>query len=178
MKLCLLTYNLGKDFELDEVIPRGAVETGQNHTRLSWNLTDQTKIYVTYRFVESDIQSEPGTTIHIDSQTMMLSAGIGVSILIALIVAAIAAYVNLKRRQKRLLMGKMMGVLSGNEYMVVDILLKKGGGLKRAEVERASGLSKSSLAAVVNNLERKKVISVDRTYTSHYLEVRESFLKP
>ena len=49
------------------------------------------------------------------------------------------------------------------------------GRMKRSKLERESGVSKSSLAASLKNLERKKIIEVDRTYASHYVRFTEWF---
>ncbi|MCX6695552.1 MAG: hypothetical protein NTU61_04590 [Candidatus Altiarchaeota archaeon] len=106
------------------------------------------------------------------NRTLLVYAFAAAALTLAL--AAAVAYAYLRRRRV-LERRKLMQTLSGNEYMVVDMLFEKGGGIKRNDLERASGMAKSSLAAVINNLERKKIIEVNRTNNVHYVELVKSW---
>lgn len=94
--------------------------------------------------------------------------------IVALAIAA-AAYIYLKTKDSSNTLKKQMRTLSGNEYKIVDTLLKNEGGMKRNDLEKIASISKSSLALTLNNLERKNIIEVDRTNSTHYVEVTEWF---
>lgn len=62
-----------------------------------------------------------------------------------------------------------------NEALVLRVLLRHNGQLKRNALEKESGLSKSSLASSVHNLEKKNLIEVDRTFHVHYVTLSKWF---
>ncbi len=62
-----------------------------------------------------------------------------------------------------------------NEAKVLKIILKHNGHLKRNELERESGISKSSLASALKNLEGKNIIHIDRSFFVHYLTLSDWF---
>ena len=62
-----------------------------------------------------------------------------------------------------------------NEATVLKIMLKHHGHLKRNELERESGISKSSLASALKNLEGKNIIHIDRSFFVHYLTLSDWF---
>jgi len=62
-----------------------------------------------------------------------------------------------------------------NEATVLTILLKHNGHIKRNVLERESGLSKSSLASTLKNLEHKNLVTIDRTFFTHYLKITPWF---
>jgi len=72
---------------------------------------------------------------------------------------------------------EMMETFNGNDLTIVNYLLGQEGKARRNELERKSGISKSSLAVALNRLERRKIIEIDRSATTHYVRLSEYFLK-
>ncbi len=62
-----------------------------------------------------------------------------------------------------------------NEASVLKLLLKNNGHIKRNTLEHESGLSKSSLASSLKNLEKKNLISIDRTFFVHHVALSQWF---
>ncbi len=62
-----------------------------------------------------------------------------------------------------------------NEAVVLKLVLKHNGHVKRNLLERESGLSKSSLASSLKNLEKKNIAIVDRTFFVHYVALSQWF---
>lgn len=68
-----------------------------------------------------------------------------------------------------------MKALSENERAVIVLLSSNSGEMKRNLLERKSGLAKSSLASCLNMLERKNVVVIDKTSTTHYIRFTDWF---
>ncbi|MBI4146355.1 hypothetical protein HY489_03385 [Candidatus Woesearchaeota archaeon] len=62
-----------------------------------------------------------------------------------------------------------------NEAKVLKIILHNQGHVKRNTLEKESGLSKSSLASTLKNLERKNLIAIDRRFFVHYIALTDWF---
>jgi uncharacterized membrane protein len=71
----------------------------------------------------------------------------------------------------------MMETFNGNDTKIVVFLLSNKGKSRRNELERETGISKSSLAMALNRLEKREVIEIDRTSTTHFVKLSERFLK-
>jgi len=65
--------------------------------------------------------------------------------------------------------------LPHNERRIINILLEHGGEIKRNLLERTSKISKSSLANSLNNLEKKNIIEIDKTFVVHTVRLSEWF---
>ncbi len=72
---------------------------------------------------------------------------------------------------------QVMQTLTKNETDIVDLLLSEKKLVKRSFMEKKLNIAKSSLAATLNNLERKKIIDIDRTYNSHTIKLTDWFNK-
>ena len=48
-------------------------------------------------------------------------------------------------------------------------------GMKRNKLEKLIGLSKSSLAATLHQLERRKIVDIDKSGKVHYVQLSEWF---
>ena len=72
---------------------------------------------------------------------------------------------------------EIMETFNENDRKIVDCLFDKGGKSKRNELERKTGISKSSLAMAINRLEKRKIIEIDRSSTTHFVKLSEYFLK-
>lgn len=122
--------------------------------------------------------TQPASTT---SSTIPKQADFGISLILIVILCAIAlvflitvVFVMARGGKKPGMtegMLKVMRTLGGNEYKIVDTLLKNGGGMRRNELERGSGISKSSLALALSNLERKGIVEVNKDNTTHYVEL-------
>jgi uncharacterized membrane protein len=82
-----------------------------------------------------------------------------------------------KGRQRARLRNRenLLRTLSDNERKVVEALIASGGQMRRSKVERKTGISKSSLAGALKNLERKKIVELDKTYKTHSIKLTEWF---
>jgi uncharacterized membrane protein len=69
----------------------------------------------------------------------------------------------------------VLKTLTGNETKIISLLLQNNGGMRRNELERLSGVPKSSLASSLYNLEQRNIIRVDKSYAVHYVELTEWF---
>lgn len=56
-----------------------------------------------------------------------------------------------------------------NEALVIRTILAHNGHMKRNMLEHETQLSKSSLASTLKNLERKNIVTIDRTFFVHYI---------
>ncbi len=72
---------------------------------------------------------------------------------------------------------EMMETFNENDMKIVGYLLEQKGKAKRNELERKTGISKSSLAMALNRLEKRKIIEIDRGATTHFVRLSEYFLK-
>ncbi|MFH0737688.1 MAG: hypothetical protein V1827_03305 [Candidatus Micrarchaeota archaeon] len=71
----------------------------------------------------------------------------------------------------------MMETFNENDLVIVNHLLACGGKSRRNDLERKTGISKSSLAMALNRLEKRKIIELDRTSTTHFVKLSDYFLR-
>lgn len=72
---------------------------------------------------------------------------------------------------------EMMETFNENDRTIVNYLLGCNGKSRRNDLERKTSISKSSLAKAVNRLEKRKIIEIDRTATTHFIRLSDYFLK-
>lgn len=72
---------------------------------------------------------------------------------------------------------EMMGTFNENDLRIVNFLFESGGRSKRNMLERGTDISKSSLAMALNRLEKRKIIEMDRTATTHFVKLSDYFLR-
>ncbi len=72
---------------------------------------------------------------------------------------------------------QILQTLTENESKIVKLLLENKEILRRSFIEKKLELAKSSLAATLNNLERKKIVEIDKTLTTHRIKLTDWFLK-
>jgi len=72
---------------------------------------------------------------------------------------------------------EMMETFNENDMKIVNYLLANAGKSRRNELERKTGISKSSLAMALNRLEKRKIVQMDRTATTHFVKLTDYFLK-
>lgn len=62
-----------------------------------------------------------------------------------------------------------------NEALIIRIIARNNCHIKRNILEKESNLSKSSLASSLNNLEKKNIVQIDRTFKVHYIKFSDWF---
>lgn len=72
---------------------------------------------------------------------------------------------------------EMMETFNENDLKIVGFLLSSGGKARRNELERKTQVSKSSLAMALNRLEKRKIVEIDRTATTHFVKLSDYFLR-
>jgi len=72
-------------------------------------------------------------------------------------------------------MENVMKVLSYNEVVIVRTLLFHKGMLRRNEIAKGTGISRSSLSNALRKLEEKKVVEIDRTFRAHTIKLTDWF---
>lgn len=86
---------------------------------------------------------------------------------------------KIKKEEDVLVLSKgkrnVMKTLSGNEIKIINTLLEHEGKMLRNDLEKISGIPKSSLSVAINNLERKNIIQVDKSEWTHEVELTEWF---
>jgi|GEM_PF-1595998 len=180
-----ILLSLPKSANILSTEPRAAVSETGDSKNLIWD--SDSRVSVEYSFLAdpkktTTTRQVPTTVTSPASAEPQDEGGYGALIVLAgitvvgiLILAIIGVYILMKRGRPSEGMRKVMRTLGGNEYKIIDTLLKHGGGMKRSELERTASISKSSLALALNNLERKNIVDVDRTNTTHFVEVTEWF---
>lgn len=69
----------------------------------------------------------------------------------------------------------IINTLPRNEEMIVNLLVENQGSMKRSLLEKKSRIAKSSLASSLHNLEKKNIVQVDRTFTTHFVKFTKWF---
>ena len=151
-----------------------AAFTKTDQWHLSWeNLTGS--ITVSYVSVNQP-KTSPSITLPRASNITI------VYILAVLIILGLANYFY--RRRKESTFGRpnitegqlnILRAANPNEALVLKTMLKYNGHIKRNQLEKESKLSKSSLASVLKILERKNIVSIDRTFNVHYITFTKWF---
>ena len=94
------------------------------------------------------------------------------TILIILTLHNLSKNKKITGRQKQILQ-----TLTDNEQRIIKLLLELRKPLRRSLIEKKLEIAKSSLATTLQNLERKKLIVLDKTYTTHIIKLEEWFKK-
>lgn len=166
---------------IKDTTPKAGITDENESKNLIWKNQKNIKVSYTYPTTASTTLSTlaPTTTIpEEDSSIISKISNMGLLLIIVfttLLVIIYSVYRVFIKDHMTEGMVNVMKTMSGNEYKVVDTLLKKGGGMKRSSLERSSGISKSSLAVALNTLERKGIVDVNRDNTTHYIELSKWF---
>ncbi len=178
-----LTVSLPRNARIIEISPSNPAITTGNTTEIKWNLEKKAIIGIKYSYTDAEpIQLNIPVEEPSINKQLMTNIAIYAAVMIILFFSGLVLgrFLNKPgsgRLKQTVSMKNLMDTLSENEFEVVDLLLKNNGSMRRTEVARATEMAKSSLAAVINNLERKNVIEVDRRFTIHVIKLREVFLK-
>jgi uncharacterized membrane protein len=192
-----ITVNLPRDVRIDSTEPEAFIEEDEyKKITFAGNLT---KIRLAYTFSDQGlptIQEEDKRIVNTTSGTNITARKIKENITNPAVILAIGAVVALplvyalKKRgngthhaaaektanneasaNKRVI----IKTLPKNEESIVSLLLQNSGSLKRSMIEKQSKIAKSSLAGSLANLERKNIIEVDRTNTTHFVKFTKWF---
>jgi len=69
----------------------------------------------------------------------------------------------------------IINTLTDNESKIVNAILKHDGVIKRNNLEHETEIAKSSLAAALNNLEKRNIVHINKTRTVHTVELTDWF---
>jgi hypothetical protein len=148
---------------IKQTIPKAFVETGDF---IKLHLENASEIEIIYNFPIL-------TNDEVDNNYNILYLITG----IILIITIVLIY-NLKSKNKiSSRQEQILQTLSKNEARIVRLLIEAGKPLKRSFIEHKLEIAKSSLAATINNLEKKKMIIVNKNYTTHIIELNDWFKK-
>ena len=148
---------------IKQTIPKAFVETGDF---IKLHLENASEVEIIYNFPIL-------TNDEVDNNYNILYLITG----IILIITIVLIY-NLKSKNKiSSRQEQILQTLSKNEARIVRLLIEAGKPLKRSFIEHKLEIAKSSLAATINNLEKKKMIIVNKNYTTHIIELNDWFKK-
>ncbi|MBT7237658.1 hypothetical protein HN865_02265, partial [Candidatus Woesearchaeota archaeon] len=99
----------------------------------------------------------------------------GIVIFVVLLGTFVFLYIskNSKDKKRKTKHEELLQTLSENEGNVVRLLIEMKKPMKRNHIKKKLDLAKSSLAAVLNNLEKKKIVAIDKTYTTHIIKLND-----
>jgi len=146
---------------VSETKPNAFIEE-LNYTKIVFQ--DTNSIEISYKFPD-DIIIEP------DEHRNYLLWIINLGFVIIVALGASGYILRNKKSNKK----NVIKTLSHNERKVINTLLENKGAIKRNDLERKTKLAKSSLANTLNMLERKKIIEIDKTYTTHFVKFTRWF---
>lgn len=149
---------LPKNTIITKTVPNSFIEPG-NYTKIAFENTDN--ITIEYSFDETIPEEEA-------------KSGSIYLLVIGIIAGSVIGYIILKK-PKISKKNDFLKTLSQNEKVVVKILMENNGSMKRNELEKKSSLAKSSLANTLNILEKKKILTIDKTYTTHFVKLEGWF---
>ncbi|MFH1448204.1 MAG: hypothetical protein ABIG39_05035 [Candidatus Micrarchaeota archaeon] len=72
-------------------------------------------------------------------------------------------------------MRNLMKALNENDVRIIEKLIGTGGEMRRSDLERKSGIPKSSLALSLDRLEKKGIVKIGREMTTHLVSLTEWF---
>jgi predicted DNA-binding transcriptional regulator len=143
--------------------PLAQIESGEI---TNIHFINPTNIEVTYYFSP---YTQPGSNI---SPIYFVILIIIATILIILTLHNLSKNKKITGRQKQIFQ-----TLTDNELRIIKLLLELRKPLRRSFIEKKLEIAKSSLATTLQNLERKKLIILDKTYTTHIIKLEEWFKK-
>ena len=196
-KFSLFLY-LPKTALIKSTLPNAVISNTEESKLLKWDFLSSPlipeKVSAKYGFTGS--AQTPNTQTALTSSEWQ-TALIGLGIIIILIVAFFFLFSFFQKNKKRVFPKKqfeekqekkpeilkeeksaqkeMLKTFTENQKKIVELLLKYRGEIKRNQLERESGISKSSLAASLFQLEQKNVIQIDKANVVHYIRLTEWF---
>jgi uncharacterized membrane protein len=168
--------NMPSDVVIQDTDPQAYIEDS-DFKRLIWH-GSLSHVSVVYSYKEQPIPDVddlgPMKDVHDTSSFPLLSAAIFVCLAL-IVVLALLVLGKKKPDTRSKAKQNIIKTLPPNEASIIGILMEHDGSARRNQIERISKIAKSSLASSLHNLENKKVIEVDRTYTTHFVKLTEWF---
>jgi len=131
------------------------------------------KVSVNYSFQETPVvlpTEQPKEIEQPDSFPILL-----ISFITFLIILAVLVYFYIYKKKGSESKENVLKTLSENEHLVMNLLIKNQGAMKRNKLEKSSELAKSSLASTLHQLEKKNLLHVKKDSTVHFVEVSDFF---
>lgn len=166
-----VTVSLPKGASIKTMNPQGQVSQTENSVNIVWQTSDNS---ISAQYTLSA------------SLTGDYTLYIIVIALAGVIIFGLRMYTIMKKKvvkerkaPEKKVSGKenVVKTLSQNQRKIVGILMEYKQGIKRNKLEKLVGLSKSSLAATLNQLEKRKVVDMDKSGKVHYVQLSEWFKK-
>ncbi len=154
-----------REVSIKETYPKAMIESS-NYTKLMWEGSVD-EIEVMYGFPEKAITVENIPEEESDKNVLLFPV-----ILIAAAIVILLVFLLMRGKSNK---KNVIKTLSRNESLIVNIMMANKGSIKRNKLEKMSKLAKSSLANTLNNLEKKKIIEIDKTYTTHFIKFTRWF---
>tara|TARA_Y100000034_G_scaffold136686_1_gene214933 strand:+ start:1604 stop:2419 length:816 start_codon:yes stop_codon:yes gene_type:complete len=157
-----ITITMPKNTLISKTLPTAKIESGE-FKKLHFDNTNS--ITIDYSF--------PAIKPETENTNLTLLLGLAALVLIAsvLIIKKIKSQ-RIFPKQEQLLQ-----TLTDNESSLIRALVSANKSVKRSYLEKKLQIAKSSLAATLQNLERKKLIEIDKTYSSHSIKLTTWFKK-
>lgn len=156
-----LTLSLPKTVSIQESSPAATITQTDDSVNLLWTLSGDNLVTVSYTLGE--LSSEASTQQPADYSMII--------IVLVVIVILLAVFLLKKKtsKAKPVTSGKqnVLKTLTDNERSVVEALMRHGGEIRRNKLEKLTGISKSSLAGTLTNLESRNVVEIDKSRNVH-----------
>ncbi len=155
--------------QIEYTTPNAALTAIGGSKSIIWNVkSDVKRIEAGYVFGQVPVPDD-------GNQTMIYM--VLIFVIPFLLTLAIVLYASRRKGEIRVSQGKqnVLKTLSANESKIVSQLLHNGGGMRRNELEQGTGISKSSLASALHNLEHKNIVHVNRSEAVHFVSLTEWF---
>jgi uncharacterized membrane protein len=172
--------NVPVEAVVSQTEPNAAISHVGRSKSVIWNVKpgETPLVEAQYTFTGTSETTQPSTPPETGYEGQSsIAYAVLVIIIPVLATLAILYLIRSRRGAGRLVLspGKqnVLKTLTGNETKVVNLLLQNRGGMRRNELERASGIPKSSLASSLYNLEQRNVIRVDKSSAVHFVELTE-----
>jgi len=158
-----VTLTLPENIQIVQTRPRSQI----NDVGLSWVNISTENITASYVRIQSGAMAQPQKSYPQWVPILLL----GLVILLALL------YKKKGSSEPTISEGQLnvIRAANANEAVILTLLLKHKGHIKRNILEKESKLSKSSLASSLKNLEKKDIIQIDRSFHVHYIILLDWF---
>jgi len=175
---------LPKTASLLEVSPSdGVIMNEADSLVVAWTSSSSLReTSVKYEFPQGTGEGDGAQTEQKDGwsiEMLATAAGLGLLAIIALAALAYVAYPMLRGKSKCVCitdgMRNVMKALNENDVKIVEEVANFGGEMRRSELERKTGIAKSSLALSLDRMEEKGIVTVDKETTTHRVSLTEWF---
>lgn len=165
-----VTVSFPRGVNIQTMIPQAQISQTENSVNILWQ-TSAASVSAQYTFA--------GGLIDYFIYILVLAAVIVIFVIFAYMRKPKKKVVKERKAPEKKVSGKenVVKTLSQNQRKIVGILMEYKEGIKRNKLEKLVGLSKSSLAATLNQLEKRKVVDIDKSVKVHYVQLSEWFKK-